>query len=167
MAVNEHRNLLDINRHNPLGFEGAPNNSYLGKLNGVAYDDGQGNLSWSYQLETFTLRSDTPTTSVIVAADIDFIRMPYDFRLTDVRASFNTASAGGDTTIDILESGVSILSTLITIDATQETSVTSATPVVISDFELANDAKITFSVASVVAALATGIKIHLIGYRTT
>ena len=166
MAVNEHRNLLDINRHNPLGFEGAPNNSYLGKLNGAAYDDGQGNLSWNYQLETFTLRSNTPTTSVIVAADIDFIMMPYDFRLTDVRASFNTASTAL-TTIDVLESGVSILSTLITIDIGAVTSVTSASPVVISDFELADDAKITFSVASVGGVAATGIKIHLIGYRTT
>ena len=102
MAANEHKYLLDINRHNPLGFEGAPNNSYLGKLNGVSYSDMQGSLSWSYQLETFTLRGNTPTTTVVVAAGIDFIRMPYDFRLTDVRVSFNTASAGA-TTIDVLE----------------------------------------------------------------
>ena len=166
MAVNEHKNLLDINRHNPLGFEGAPNNSYLGKLNGASYDDGQGNLSWSYQLETFTLRGNTPTTTVVVAAGIDFIRMPYDFRLTDIRASFNTASTGA-TNIDVLEGGVSVLSTLITIDATEETSVTAATPVVISDFALANDAKITFDVTAVAGVAATGIKIHLIGYRTT
>tara|TARA_R110000744_G_scaffold180293_1_gene299365 strand:- start:888 stop:1388 length:501 start_codon:yes stop_codon:yes gene_type:complete len=166
MAANEHKYLLDINRHNPLGFEGAPNNSYLGKLNGVSYSDMQGSLSWSYQLETFTLRGNTPTTTVVVAAGIDFIRMPYDFRLTDVRVSFNTASAGA-TTIDVLESGVSILSTLITVDATEETSVTAAVPLVISDFALANDSKITFDVTAAAGAPATGIKIDLIGYRTT
>jgi len=166
MAVNEHRNLLDINRHKPLGFEGAPNNSYLGKLSGITYDDKQGALSWSYQLETFILRGNTPTTSVVAAAGIDYIHMPYDFRLTDVRASFNTASTG-DTSIDILEGGVSVLSTLLSIDATDTSSFTSATPVVISDFALANDAKITFDVTSVAGVAATGIKIYLIGYRTT
>ena len=117
MAANEHKYLLDINRHNPLGFEGAPNNSYLGKLNGVSYSDMQGSLSWSYQLETFTLRGNTPTTTVVVAAGIDFIRMPYDL--------------------------------------------------VISDFALANDSKITFDVTAAAGAPATGIKIDLIGYRTT
>ena len=166
MASNEHKNLLDANRHKPLGTEAADNNTYLGKLNGVSYDDKGGILSWSHVLDTFILRSDTPTSSVVVAVGIDFMRMPYDFRLTDIRVSFNTASAG-ETTIDVLESGVSILSTLITVDATEETSVTAAVPLVISDFALANDAKITFNVTAAAGVAATGIKVSLIGYRTT
>ena len=166
MAANEHKFLLDVNRHNPLGYESAPNNSYLGKLNGADYSDGAGALAWSYQLETFTLRSNTPTTSVAVAAGIDFMRMPYSFRLTDIRVSFNTASAG-ETTIDVLESGVSVLSTLITVDAGEETSVTAAVPLVISDYALANDAKITFDVTAAAGSPATGIKVSVIGYRTT
>jgi len=166
MASNEHKNLLDANRHFPLGKESADNNTYLGKLNGVTYDDRGGALSWSHSLETFILRSYTPTTAVAVAAGIDFIRMPYDFRLTDIRVGFNTASTG-ETTIDVLEGGVSVLSTLITVDASEQTSVTAAVPLVISDYALANDAVITFDVTAVAGTLATGIKISLIGYRTT
>ena len=45
MASNEHKNLLDSNRHNPLGTERADNNSYLGKLNGTTYDDKTGTLA--------------------------------------------------------------------------------------------------------------------------
>ena len=66
-----------------------------------------------------------------------------------------------------MESWVSILSTLITVDATEETSVTAAVPLVISDFALANDAKITFNVTAAAGVAATGIKVSLIGYRTT
>ena len=43
------------------------------------------------------------------------MRMPYDFRLTAVRAS--VLVGGASVTVDIQEEGVTILSTLLTIDA--------------------------------------------------
>jgi len=46
MASNEHKNLTDINRHNPMGFENAINDTVLSKSDGssaAAYD---GNLIW-------------------------------------------------------------------------------------------------------------------------
>ena len=45
MAANEHKNLLDSNRHNPLGFEIANNDTILSKGLGTA-DLKDGNLEW-------------------------------------------------------------------------------------------------------------------------
>ena len=166
MASNEHKNLLDANRHNPLGFEAADNNTYLGKLNGVTYDDKEGILAWTYPLETFILNSGDKGTAVAVETGVDYIRMPYDFRLTEVRASLYTA--GNLLTIDIKEDGVSILSTALTIDAGEKTSTTAATPVVISDYALASDSEVTFDITAIGgAATAEDTKVYLIGYRTT
>ena len=162
MASNEHKNLLDSNRHNPLGTESAANNTYLGKLNGVTYDDGRGSLSWTHSLETFILIYNSTTA---VGTNLDYIRMPYSFRLTAVRASVGVA--GGETTIDIKEDGVSILSTALTIDLDEKTSTTAAVPVVISDYALADDAEIIFDVTAFDAPASRDIKVYLIGYRTT
>jgi hypothetical protein len=162
MASNEHKNLLDSNRHNPLGTERADNNTYLGKLNGVAYDDKRGALAWTYSLETFILRLDGAMSTSL---NVDYMRMPYDFRLTAVRASVLTA--GSLVTVDIQEGGVSILSTLLTIDATEKTSTTAATPVVISDYALADDAEVTIDLTVGEGEAPRGLKVYLIGYRTT
>ena len=166
MASNEHKNLLDANRHNPLGFEGASNNTYLGKLNGVTYDDQQGNLAWSYVLETFILNSGDKGTPVAVETGVDYIRMPYDFRITEVRASLY--ASGNLLTIDIKEDGVSILSTALTIG--EKTSTTAAVPAVIitTAAALASDSEVTFDITGIGgAATAEDAKVYLIGYRTT
>jgi hypothetical protein len=46
MAANEHKNLTDINRHNPKGFEIASNNTVLSKSIGTSEDGTDGNLVW-------------------------------------------------------------------------------------------------------------------------
>ena len=46
MAANEHKNLNDINRHNPKGFETATNNTVLGKNAGTSATGIDGNLVW-------------------------------------------------------------------------------------------------------------------------
>lgn len=93
------------------------------------------------------------------------MRMPYAFTLTAVRASLNTASSSGIPTIDINESGTTILSTKLTIDVSEKTSTTAAAPVVISDASLADDAEITFDI-DVAGTGAKGLKVALIGRRT-
>jgi hypothetical protein len=86
--------------------------------------------------------------------------------LTSVRASLTTAQASGSIfTVDINESGASILSTKLTIDNTEKTSVTAATPAVISDTALADDAEITIDIDQIGNGTATGLKITLIGTR--
>ena len=46
MAANEHKNLSDINRHNPKGFENATNNTVLSKSIGSSSTGTDGNLVW-------------------------------------------------------------------------------------------------------------------------
>jgi hypothetical protein len=46
MAANEHKNLTDINRHNPKGFENANNQTVLSKNIGTSATGTDGNLVW-------------------------------------------------------------------------------------------------------------------------
>ena len=46
MAANEHKNLSDINRHNPKGFENAINDTLLSKGSGTSPTGTDGNLIW-------------------------------------------------------------------------------------------------------------------------
>lgn len=95
------------------------------------------------------------------------IRMPYAFTLSAVRASVATAPVGSTIIVDINESGATILSTKLTIDAGEKTSTTAATPAVISDTALADDAEITFDIDQVGSSTAgAGLKVTLIGTQT-
>ena len=46
MASNEHKNLTDINRHNPMGLENAINDTVLSKTSGTSETGTDGNLEW-------------------------------------------------------------------------------------------------------------------------
>lgn len=105
---------------------------------------------------------DTPITTGTTKVTF---RMPRGVTLTSVRANLKTAAATGTFTVDINEGGSTILSTKITIDATEKTSVSAATPPVISDASLADDAEITVDVDDDADGAVTGLKITLIGVR--
>lgn len=99
----------------------------------------------------------TATTSVA------YFRAPYAFTLTGVRASVFTAqSSGPPLTIDINESGTTVLSTKLTIDNSEKTSVTAVTASVISDSAIANDSEITIDI-DFAGATASGLIVTLIG----
>lgn len=110
--------------------------------------------------------SDESTALTTGTAKVTF-RMPYAFTLTAVRASVTTAPTGSVLTVDINESGTTILSTKLTIDDAEKTSTTAATPAVISDTALADDAEMTIDIDGVGSTIAgAGLKVYLIGYRT-
>lgn len=107
--------------------------------------------------------SDETTALTAGTAKVTF-RMPYAMTLTAVRASVTTAPTGSVLTVDINEAGTSILSTKLTIDAGEKTSTTAATPAVISDTALADDAEITIDIDGVGSTVAgAGLKVYLIG----
>ena len=109
--------------------------------------------------------SDESSNLTTGTAKVTF-RMPYNFTLTKVMANVNTAPSGSTITVDINESGSTILSTKLTIDAGEKTSHTAATPVVISDTSLAFDAEITIDIDAVGSGTAgKGLKVTLIGYQ--
>lgn len=108
--------------------------------------------------------SDETTALTTGTAKVTF-RMPFAMTLTAVRASLSTAqSSGSILTVDINEAGTSILSTKLTIDNSEKTSVTAATAAVISDTALADDAEITIDIDQV-GTTPTGLKVTLIGTR--
>ena len=92
-------------------------------------------------------------------------RMPFNMTLTEVRASATTAPSGSLIIVDINQSGTSILSTKLSIDENEKTSLTATTPAVISTSALVNDAEITLDIDQVGAPAATGkgLKILLKG----
>lgn len=108
--------------------------------------------------------SDEATAITTGTAKVTF-RMPFAMTLTAVRGSLTEASSSGTPTIDINEAGSTILSTKLTIDASEKTSTTAATAVVISDTGLADDAEITIDIDTAGTG-AKGLKVSLIGYRT-
>lgn len=127
----------------------------------------RGDATWSKALPTEiqAAASDETTALTTGTAKVTF-RMPYAMTVTAVRASLSTAQASGTIfTVDINEGGTSILSTKLTIDNTEKTSTTAATPAVISDSALADDAEITIDIDQIGDGTAKGLKITLIGTR--
>lgn len=105
-------------------------------------------------------------TSVTTGAGKGRVPVPFAFTLTGVKANAATAPTGSTFVIDINEGGVSVLSTELTIDATETTSTTAATPAVISDSAIADDAVITIDFDQVGATVAgAGIVVTLYGTR--
>lgn len=104
------------------------------------------------------------TTTIATGTAKATIRMPFAMTLTGVRATLSTASSSGVVTVDINEGGTSVLSTKLTVDATEKTSTTATAAAVISDGALADDAEITFDIDTAGTG-ATGLKVWLIGTR--
>lgn len=138
-------------------------NNYI-TYNGAAWSDfaGGGGGGGGTITESIIIAVGDETTAVAVGTGKVTFRMPYAFTLTAVRASLTTASSSGTPTIDINEGGASILSTKLTIDATEKTSTTAAVPAVISDGALADDAEITIDIDTAGTG-AAGLKVYLIG----
>ena len=124
------------------------------------------NLAPAQAQSIIVAASDETTALTTGTAKVTF-RMPYAFTLTGVRASLTVAQTSGSIfTVDINESGTSVLSTKLTIDNTERTSTTAATAAVISDTALADDAEVTVDIDQVGDGTAKGLKITLLGTKT-
>ena len=121
---------------------------------------------WTANTTSFVLACSDEETALTTGTKLTF-RMPFEYTVTAVRASLTTAGTGANlVTVDINESGTTILSTKITIDATETTSTTAATAPVISDPDLANDAEITVDIDQIDSGgVSAGLKVSIIGYR--
>lgn len=109
---------------------------------------------------------DETTALTTGTAKVTF-RMPHAMTLTAVRGSVATAPTGASLlTVDVNEGGATLLSTKLTFDASEKTTTTAATPAVISDSALADDAEITIDIDQIGSTVAgAGLKVWLIGTR--
>lgn len=110
---------------------------------------------------------DESTSATVVSAAVTF-RMPRAVTLSAVYANVTTAATGGTLLqLDVKKNGVSIFSTKITLDATEKTSVTAATPAVLSTTSISADDQMTVDVVAVGSTIAgSGIKINFLGAYT-
>jgi hypothetical protein len=121
---------------------------------------------WRAGDQSLIIAASDETTDLTTGNGKVTFRMPYPFGIAAVRASVATAPTGAALQVDINEGGVSILSTKLTIDAGEKTSTTAATPAVISDAVLADDAEITIDIDQVGSTIpGAGLKVTLIGSR--
>ncbi len=138
-----------------------------GNAGEVLKTDGAGALAWVQNTQSIAIACSDESTALTTGTAKATFRMPYAFTLTEVRASLTTApTTSGLFTVDINEAGTTVLSTKLTIDNTETTSTTAATPAVISDTALADDAEITVDIDAISGgATEAGLKVYLIGYK--
>jgi hypothetical protein len=141
----------------------APQRLALGASGRVLKSDGT-DAVWAGQSEIIIIAVGDETTAITTGTAKVTFRMPFAMTLTSVRGSLTTVSSSGIPTVNIKETGTTIFSTKLTIDASEKTSTTAATPAVLSDTALADDAEITIDI-DVAGTGAAGLKVALIGTR--
>ena len=116
--------------------------------------------------EVFIVALSDETTDLTTGTAKAIFNMPFAMTLTGVKANCTTAPVGATIIVDINENGSTILSTKLSIDASETTSTSAASSAVISDTALANDAFISFDIDQIGSSTAgKGLKVTLYGYR--
>lgn len=132
--------------------------------NGLWYASADLNL---HPTESFIIACSDESTALATGTSKVTLRMPYAFTLDRIRASLSTAQTSGSIfTVDVNESGSSLLSTKITIANGSKTSTAAGTQPVISDSSIADDAEVTVDIDQIGDGTAKGLKVTLIGHRT-
>jgi len=107
------------------------------------------------------------TTAITTGTAKKTFRLPA-MRLADVRASVTTAPTDAAIQIDLNDDATSVFSTVLSIDSTEKTSTTAATPAVIANPDIADDSEMTVDIDQIGSTVAgAGVKLLLIGYRTS
>lgn len=85
-------------------------------------------------------------TNPVTTGDTVTFRAPDAFTVTGVRINVKTASSSGLIDVNVKKNGVTIFSTRVTIDSGEKTSVTAATPAVLSVTAVADNDELTVEV---------------------
>jgi hypothetical protein len=146
----------------PLSLEGAPEAKWYQGQATILYqiwdaliklgtaestiisDEGVGG-----QIDPYIVACSDEFTPITAGTQKVTFRMPYAATLTGLSASLVTAATGSVFTVDIGKNGVSILSTKLTIDAGETSSLTAAAAAVISDDTFALDDIVRVDVTTV------------------
>lgn len=109
------------------------------------------------------------TTAISAGTNKRRFRAPFAFTITEARASLASAQSSGTVvTVDVNQGGNSIFTTVLTIDNSEVTSTTAATPSVLNStyVSVADDALIAIDIdACDGSTAAAGLKVTLLGYR--
>lgn len=123
---------------------------------------------WQAQEQSLCIAcSDESTALTAGTAKVTF-RFPWACRLTKVRVTLSTAQATGSIfTADINFSAATVLATKLTIDNTEKTSRTAATPFAFTstDTLVDDDEECTIDIDQVGDGTAKGLKVWFFGVR--
>jgi hypothetical protein len=122
-----------------------------------AADSALGSYPVKYQLACSDLTTDLATTTLAGSFHVQA-----DFTALEVSASVDTVSTSGAVTIDVLVGGVSRLSTLLTIDANENTSYTAAVPAVFSNAVFTRGQRVVIAITGAGTG-ARGLKVGIRG----
>lgn len=154
-----------------------------GSVTGIMKANGSGVVSQASSGTDYVIPGAAPANGVIVTENIQFacsdestplntatgvitFRIPYGFTLTSLKASLTSAPTGQKLIVNINKNGVSIFSTLISIDIGSTTSVGASVPYVLSTTSFSSDDVITADITQVGSILAgTGLKLVMIGHQ--
>lgn len=128
--------------------------------------DGTGFVKLINQLQCVPIACSNETTPLLTNTNTTVFHFPYDFVISEIFAGLTTAQTSGNIfTIDVNVNGASILSTKITIDNTEDTSLTASTACVLSSTTLNKGDKISIDIDQVGDGTATGLKVYINGYK--
>jgi hypothetical protein len=121
-------------------------------------DDGD----WAHPQDVIVIPVGDESTALTTGTNKIRFRMPFAATLLAVRANVNTAPTGSTLIVDINEAGTTLLSTKLSVDASETTSTTAAVAAVISDSSLADDAEISIDIDQIGSTAAgAGLKVSL------
>lgn len=127
---------------------------------------GSGNLTVASTTQgVWILSLFAEATTVTTGVKKYSFRVPYGITVTDIRANLVTAGTAGLLTVDINKNGTSIMTTRVTVDVSEFSSYTAATPPVISNGAFSEDDEISFDV-DVTSTTAKGLKMIVVYNKT-
>ena len=118
--------------------------------------------------ESFIIPASDESTALTAGTNKMRVPIPFGMTITDIQATLNDAQGSGSVlTVDVNKNGTSILSTKLTFDNSETKTTTAATPRVISDTSLAAWDIIGIDIDQVGSPGATGLKVVILGTRTS
>lgn len=153
--------LLQLFGGSPTGGDGKP--QLLADILAAAANGGGGG-GLSEETVVITVALNGMNDYVAAGTNVAYVRAPFAFTLTAVRASLNVASTSGAVTVDVNLGGASVLGTKLTIDQDETTSVTAAAPATIVTSAITDDGLISFDIDGA-GSNAKGLVVTLIGTK--
>ena len=132
----------------------------------VTFDENGHAINTKVPVEIPVFLSDEVTDLTVGTNKVKFRNRIAPITLTNVYAEVSQAPTGATIIVDINKGGTTILSTKLSIDATETDSVTAASQAVISVPNLALHDELEFDIDQIGSTLAgKGLKVWLVGYR--
>lgn len=157
--------IREYSKANMFGVSNIPAHAHTGSDSlHINYN----NLDNRTRFILYRILGSTTDTSVTSSVGGDFV-MPFGGIIYEVGATVDTAGTTNVTTVDIKNNTVSILSTKITIDSTEKTSRTAATPSLINGlyktFQIGDI--FTFDITTISTTPAKGLTVYVDVVQTT